>query len=128
MAGKLLDETGLAELWALIRGADVKIQTGTYTGTGQFTASNPTTLTFDIVPKFVIVYYAPTNNDHRLAVFIRGVTPVFNYAGYGTTVNSAEMHVTWGEKSLSWYSQAGSGNTYKQMNDSGQVGHYIAVG
>ena len=29
-----LDETGLAELWSLIRAKDIKFETGSYTGAG----------------------------------------------------------------------------------------------
>ena len=123
-----LDETGLSELWSLIRDADVKIQTGTYTGTGVCGASNPNTLTFDIVPKVVIVSYHPTNNDQRIAIFFRGVTTVYNYAGYGNyAMADGQLSVTWGEKSLGWYSSGNAVNTYRQMNDSGQVGYYIAI-
>lgn len=105
-----------------------KFVMGSYVGAGVYGSGNPTTLNFDIMPKCVIVYYAPLNNDHRLAVFIRGVNRVFNYSGYGSTASTAELHVTWGEKSLSWYSQTGNGSDVKQMNASGCTGYYIAWG
>lgn len=50
-----LDETGLAELWSLVRSADVKIETGSYVGTGKYGESNPNSITFSFAPKMVFM-------------------------------------------------------------------------
>ena len=54
-----LDETGLAELWSLVKAEDakgVKIAAGSYVGTGTYGSSNPNSLTFDFVPKIVMLF------------------------------------------------------------------------
>lgn len=57
-----LDETGLAELWSLVKAEDAevlaagpKVVCGSYTATGAYGKNNPNTLTFDFVPKCVIM-------------------------------------------------------------------------
>lgn len=116
MAGKLLDETGLAELWSLIKAGDAKaakIVTGEYNGTGQYysKANNyyENTLTFDFEPKLVIIVagsssdadgayggYSGTNEamfltKHRV---IR-TSDATNTLGYGVYVKFSGNTVTW---------------------------------
>ena len=66
-----LDETGLAELWSLVKNADgklqnaidagVKIAWGSYKGTGSAGQSNANTLTFDFEPKFLAIFSGTGN-------------------------------------------------------------------
>lgn len=61
-----LDETGLAELWSLVKAGDTtvtnlantkcKVAFGNYTGTAKYGSSNPNSLTFDFAPRIVWIY------------------------------------------------------------------------
>ncbi|WP_458397154.1 hypothetical protein [Anaerotignum sp.] len=119
-----LDETGLAELWSLIREKDVRIATGTYIGTGTATSAKPTTLTFDFKPKFLMVRnhrYGEAQNYHF--EWMEGMVTVYTRYNNG----NYEAPVTVSGNSISWYSDDDSMG-YAQMNGSGYEYMYIAIG
>lgn len=129
-----LDETGLAELWKLIQAkddalaaADVKIATGSYTGTGTYGSSNPTSLTFDFVPKFVFV--TPNRYGGQYVSYMLWTH------GVATIERDAKntCYITINEKKLSWYASSSSPNTFPtyasyQFNESGTAYHWVAIG
>ena len=135
MAGKLLDETGLAELWSLIKEGDAKaarIATGSYKGTGTSGANNPNTLTFDFEPKLVFIAYnyavgydgAYFNyNDASNEFIILTKYKVFRGSGSTNTIGSG-MLVKFDGKTVSWYTSGSSA----QGNDSGTNYRYTAIG
>lgn len=141
-----LDETGLAELWSLVRTADVKIETGSYTGTGTYCEDNPNSLTFSFVPKVIIIdrAYSKSNSSSNkntsrigLSVFFAGRTKwlMDKYAvSAGSYSWADECSVTVTGTTVSWYCEALTGmyaNTHsgaEQLNASGVVYNYIAIG
>ena len=109
-----------------------KIVTGTYTGTGEYGAAHPNTLTFDFVPKIVwIVTQNQYSTPHR-AVLIHGCTAASSsdYRSYGIS------SVTWNDaaRSVTWYAdyQGGTGSTKPeisaQMNSKDTIYLYVAIG
>ena len=91
MAGKLLDETGLAELWSLIKARDnelnalantkAKIAVTSYVGTGTCGESNPNSLTFDFAPKHIKIIGSYFTNQAGQTLFSSGTNAADN--GYG---------------------------------------------
>lgn len=145
---KFLDETGLAELWSIIKASSARVVTGTYTGTGTYGSSNKCTLTFDFAPKLVIVseshmgagFGTSFNSVYGGAmVAVRHTTGVYGTGRLaskegGTPNSSKEVRhtFTWGDKSFSWYTYTQIAGYYDtpnaQYNASGTTYYYLAIG
>lgn len=100
-----------------------KVAIGSYTGNNTYRGTNATTtntLTFDFDPKIVIVAAESTSGDGGPLVMMQGSGMAYNTAG---GVNGINL-VTWGDKSVSWYS---SSNAKMQMNASANY-LYTAIG
>lgn len=102
-------------------GDGLKIKTGYYTGTGTFGPTNLNSLTFEFVPKFLIV----TNRSDA------GYCPLMVYEQPGTYSqvgnNTGYLTITWGQdsgKTVKWYSTTAE----LQLNNSGQYYFYVAIG
>lgn len=102
-----LDETGLAELWSLVKAEDAKkvqMVTGSYTGTGTKTKS----LTFDFVPKFVLVHYTGGDRASGYNPSQFGIYPSLNrnggvcMAGFRYDMQQTAMQTTLSGTTLSW--------------------------
>ena len=94
-----------------------KIEVGSYVGTGTYGSSNPNSLTFEFVPKLVII---PVNSISGWPVVaINGATKVYwsDNSNYFATFN-------WNGNTVTWY---GSSALY-QLNNSGEEYEYIAIG
>ena len=111
----------------------VKIETGSYVGTGTYGADNPNTLTFGFVPKLVFIFgFYPTNDPHP-----NGYNGTFDvtslneeYKKYGYLINdwsnvSDSSHAKMSGHTLSWYS---SSSNNSQLNSNGAHYSYIAIG
>lgn len=98
----------------------VKIETGSYVGTGTYGLNNLNTLTFSFEPKFLVVMPAGGEDLFRL-IAINGA-PVAN-TGYNNT--AASVYVSWEENSVSWYS---SSSAPSQLNTSTLPYTYLAIG
>ena len=142
-----LDETGLAELWSLVKAKDAetleaapKIATGSYTGTGTYGSSNPNSLTFDFEPKMVWIYQRVQNEVNELRnfnvsdkVYLHSVstdtlTNTFTkYRGPADNNGNANSYAKKSEdgKTISWYN---SGDATSQMNANYYDYYYIAFG
>ena len=123
-----LDETGLAELWSLVRNADVKLATGTYTGTGTYGTNNKNSLAFDFEPKVVII--APPCNDvyvpPYLCVAVRGQEwAIFSNTSSSVDRTTYGVQVTWSGNTFSWHNTKSADY---QLNRSGWNYPYIAIG
>lgn len=96
----------------------VKLETGSYVGTGTYGQSNPTTLTFPFEPKVVFV----TKKDSFLvsSAFV-GFVWLF---GQDTITSSGPTTFTVNDNGLSWYSNGAS----NQLNVSGTNYVYAAFG
>ena len=106
-----------------------KIATGSYVGTGTYGADNPCSLTFDFVPKLLIVSYSTF-----------GIQPTQGYWNTGFLWFYRNERILMGESgrytmfslngnTLSWYldTTSSSGAIY-QCNQSGITYNYIAIG
>lgn len=123
-----LDETGLAELWSLIKSADAKaakIETGTYTGTGTNTAS----LTFGFEPKFVWIhdgdglwyeYQSESLNGNLPFIWVQGQTEIQRSGRDESMV----ITITQNGNTLSWSMVSG----FSPFNSSGTTYYYLAIG
>lgn len=142
-----LDETGLAELWSLITAeddklaaADVKIATGSYTGTGAFGAGSPNSLTFDFEPKLVMLlamkngsngYYSlfgnSGNRDGMYAIYPHTLTSeYYNYAGfYAEDSQGQNSYAKKNGNTIYWYAKNGA---HYQANNSSFTYYYMAIG
>lgn len=101
----------------------VKIENGTYVGTGTSGSRNPNTLTFGFEPKvlFIDVYDSAT---HCTACAVRGrrsITTTLADNGY-----SRDCIFTWSGQEVSWYSE--DGNAGYQLNTSNTPYYYVGIG
>lgn len=131
-----LDETGLAELWKLVKAEDAKMPKfamGSYAGTGTYGTGNSCSLTFDFTPQLVIFAnsYASIDGDDfktRPRLFPMAVRPSslgFLYDSSSSNVNTKHTVITWRDDGLSWYNEKSAS---VQLNASGQTYNYIAFG
>lgn len=101
----------------------VRIKTGSYTGTGSSGSSGKNTLTFDFIPDVVIITTNTTSTFYPGVVFINGQT---ESDGIGSNDHGGNygIAVEWTGKTVRWY----AGSELKQLNGSGNLYHYIAIG
>lgn len=107
-----------------------KIQTGSYVGTGTYGASNPCSLTFDFVPKMVLITatIGGTGGVNELLgdVFIQGQTASQGFGLVTYDHQVAKISIIWNDKTLSWYSS--NTNHNKQLNQSNTTYHWVCLG
>lgn len=117
-------------------GTKARIQTGSYVGTGTYGANNPCSLTFDFVPKIVVIFgYSSYSGSMSLAVINTDMPDIGNkqyssayfYGGQTDGQDSGLMQKTGTAKSLngktlSWYGPT----LYLQCNISGNTYYYYA--
>lgn len=101
----------------------VKIQTGSYTGTGAAGASNPTRITFNFVPKAVII--VPENLGVGSTYLIYATSLIW-LGQAGNASNGCAF--TLSGTTLSFYSTHSTDDAGFQMNTSGKKHHWIALG
>ena len=100
----------------------VKIETGTYTGTGTSGSDNPCTLTFGFTPKAV---FLGLNSDNTVGLYaspyIWGADNFVVTASKTAYVNTVSLD----ENTMSWYSSQTVGS---QLNAANTVYSYVAIG
>lgn len=103
----------------------VQIATGSYVGTGTYGASNPNSLTFDFVPKLVIVSGQGDSNNYGAGFIYFWGSKKYTliYVEYSGARPSCVVSLA--DKTMNWYDTKGN---YYQCNDSGHVFNYIAIG
>lgn len=99
---------------------NARITWGSYTGTGNYGANNPNTLSFSFKPQVIFLFSTvePTAYNSIPVYFIL-MRPL-------SRMNLALNHdgvVTWGDKSVTWYND----EDY-QLNRRGVTYYYIALG
>lgn len=103
----------------------LKMQTGSYTGTGGYGASEANSLTFDFVPKIVHIFAKNgTNMVHTLTIFPQDGYALFvgtGYYPYGVT------NVTLSGKTVTWYSDNSNYQENIQANQKGTIYNYLAI-
>lgn len=98
-------------------GDKARVQVVSYVGTGTYGSSNPNSLTFDFVPKIVMIRRGGITKSFDAIYGMRKATVDFP-SGYYVTVE-------WSKKTLSWYS---TNDESKQMNTTGSEYYAIAIG
>ena len=96
-------------------GDKLQIQTGTYVGSGVYTSDNQNSLTFNFVPKIVIVMKETLTGLGSQATFIYIGQP-----GY-----TSDKLFLLQDKTLYWHSSRSATN---QCNESGTTYYYVAIG
>lgn len=94
----------------------IKMETGSYVGTGTYGASNPTSLTFSFEPKLVILF-----SGGDFAILMAPNTNTFGI----NTANAWALTVSWSGMSVSWYHQS---NASYQFNQNSIEYNYTAIG
>ena len=97
-----------------------KVQTGSYVGTGTYGASNPCSLTFDFVPKFLLVKSIGDTIFGVNSAQLLLISPGTNFVGYTYTA-----YCSWNGQSVSWYSTAAADY---QFNIADLQFYYLAIG
>ena len=101
----------------------VRIETGSYVGTGTSGQSNPNTLTFSFEPKMLFI------KDCAETSYAGVITPaIYPGESMGVINPSGTIRyatVQWGENSVSWFSNDGAAY---QLNGSGTTYSYLALG
>lgn len=113
------------------------IEFGSYTGAGKYGSSNPNSLTFSFAPKYVWItggfvnapYWTPRSlyaNSASSLIYVPSMPTSYSIERYtlGTVSNGYGKRSTDG-KTIYWYNTS---NAENQLNYSGGVYHYIAIG
>lgn len=119
--GFLEDKTDKTEVEEMLSDRAI-IQTGTYKGTGTYGTSNKNSLTFNSLPKFVIIFGVGGSWSHLLFA-----TPSYGVALYtkgSSSSNGGYSNVTWSGKTMTWYSASSAAN---QMNETDVEYTYFAI-
>lgn len=115
-----------------------KIQTGSYVGTGTYGSSAPCSLTFDFVPKLVIIQGTGTassiSNDYKI-VALNGINTASSlfFENLNTNVGWFLMvAITWNGNTMQWYALDGyhdaKASSSSQLNSNNNTYYYIALG
>lgn len=96
---------------SLLRGA--KVISGSYTGTGTYGESNPTTIQFEKKPGILIVA-----GDYSYVIGVPSAEFVFNVSG------SLALTTAWGDNSVEWYAYK---DAYQQLNSNGKSYNYFLI-
>lgn len=122
-----LDETGLAELWALVKEEDAKAPKfvyGSYSGAGTYYKE----FTFDFEPKLLIIMGDNSTPGHM--ILIRNATYGMGVGGYTyfqplyVKNSNSTIDITWSGNKVSWYGK----NTEYACDNAGVAYHYVAMG
>ena len=108
-----------------------KFAIGSYTGTGEFGADHPNTLTFEFEPQVVMVFSVTGGSNGVLAILPRGAAQA-QVVRQGQSAGSIfeKWWLTWAGNQLSWYATwiNNDENTIRiQGNTSGAQYYYIAL-
>lgn len=143
-----LDETGLAELWSLTKAhADTKarVASGSYSGSGTYGSSNPTSVTLPFKPKIFMIPNHKTSSGKAAGALLKG--EVYGASGSPMiVVDALPTDGSWSSSALdsggalgwctrakydnatntlSWYSTDSASH---QNNASGYTYYWIAIG
>ena len=103
-------------------GHNLRVETGSYVGTGKYGSANPIQLSFNLYPVVVMIVNTSTNIASPPFTLMRP-TPCSVFAAGSNA--SAAVYVTWEDFTVHWYSGA---STSAQANNSGDIYSYIALG
>lgn len=122
-----LDETGLAELWSLIKAEDAKapkVVYGSYVGTGTCGQSNPSSLTFDFEPKVLV--FLSSSFMGQMVAYRNGATFMSSCSFWSDGGYDAQYCTfVWSGNTVTWYNK---NDASYQKNGSGATYYYLAIG
>lgn len=107
-------------------GAKTQIATGSYVGTGTYGSSNPNSLTFGFVPKFVVIKKKNAKFGYygQLGVYLDGGTTLLDISGNSESGCNASVS----GNTLSWYSTKYNSQQFNDSTHDGGYYSYIAIG
>lgn len=111
------DNAALDAVLGALAAGQLHVATGAYTGAGAYGSSNANTLTFDFKPLLVVVS-SVNSGANGGSVWLRETKKGRTYSDAGIAT------LTWGDASLSWYSDS---NSY-QLNNGNTNYCYLALG
>lgn len=100
-----------------------KIATGSYVGTGTYGESNPTSLTFEFEPKFVII-----EGDYGGATYGGYFINDSEFGMCNSIGRNFSVFLTWNNDSVSWVCNPDTKSSEYQLNISGATYFYLAIG
>ena len=104
-------------------GHNLRVETGSYTGTGTYGQFSPTQLTFELYPVVVMIVCTSSTYASPPCIMMRPAPCSIFSAGASAALG---MFITWGEHTVSWY--AGNSGANSQANEEGATYHYLALG
>lgn len=105
----------------------IKAETGSYTGTGTYGQSKPCSLTFDFIPKIVFVASKDAPPDYTM-IAVYGSARASALTVDASSDRVQDLMTDWNDKTLSWYTPYSGNTAINQLNLSGYVYNYIAIG
>lgn len=104
---------------------DIKVEAGSYVGTGTYGESNPNSLTFDFTPKAVFIFgtKAPNNTGASMMYFWGADSFTLILSGLSGAEPSGTASVS--GNTMSWYDTR---EAYYQCNKSSRTYNYLALG
>ena len=91
-----------------------------YVGTGTYGKSNPNSLTFDFVPKIVVIQSSTENSKYGSCIVLNGTKQAITYPS-----TDYDSEFSWNKKTVSWYNQDDS---VYQLNKSNAKYTAVAIG
>ena len=123
---KQLEGQSLAEVKQWVQDNGLLLYTGQYTGTGTYSYSHPTSITFPFEPIILLTPFNLTMAESREQTVLPTQilrTSYMNMLFAGQ--NSASVKKSIDGKTISWYNTSGA---YQQCNESGTIYYYAAIG
>ena len=118
-----LESSVMANLGTI--GHNLRIQTGSYVGTGTSGSENPTSVSTQLYPVMVAVAQVSGNPPSRPPMMLMRPAPRSIWLA---SDNAARyVTVTWGENSVEWYVHYTYEAEY-QANKQGETYHYVILG
>ena len=110
---------------ALASAGNCKFAFGSYIGTGTYGTANPNTLTFDFVPKLLVIMdnTRTITSDSNFLHIIWGYTEVFSTEGKNN--DTVKNYLSFSGNTVHWYNE---NSAIYQHNFSGDTYHYFAIG
>ena len=105
-------------------GDQVRIETGSYVGTGTYGASNPNTLTFGFKPKMVFMTDGRDVFDERYTMFFPWIESLKTINVFKVSQNDYQLNTTISGNTISWFTTS---NASFQWNEANRKYCYLAI-
>lgn len=129
---KQLEGQSLAEVKQWVQDNGLLLYTGQYTGTGTYGERNPSSVTLPFVPiLFIVPQISYSESPNPLSTSLSLIFPgalgtEYSEVYYGNEMRAyLTMKKSTDEKTISWFHNS---SVTGQMNDSGSIFHFAAIG